>query len=205
MIMPIVNGINVDESQYPVQLAEFQPSARLFLNNRFTDIVQIRTIIIQKVQQALELLPPHMGLMIFESYRPRSRQMVLWNNIIAQLKSENPAIQDPELTEKAENFVANPYKFGSGHQAAAALDITLCDLEGNEYDMGTAVQEFNVKTETAYADLPQTVKDNRQLLKSVLEQVGLINYPSEWWHFSYGDRLWAEITGRDFAFFAPID
>ena len=26
-----------------------------------------------------------------------------------------------------------------------------------------------------------------------------------WWHFSYGDRLWAEVTGRTQAFFAPID
>jgi len=33
----------------------------------------------------------------------------------------------------------------------------------------------------------------------------MINYPDEWWHFSYGDRLWAEITDRKEAFFAPIE
>jgi D-alanyl-D-alanine dipeptidase len=38
-----------------------------------------------------------------------------------------------------------------------------------------------------------------------MQSVGMINYPDEWWHFSYGDRLWAEVTNRDAAFFAPID
>jgi D-alanyl-D-alanine dipeptidase len=203
--MVVINGITVDESQVPVQLAEFQAGPRLFLNNRFTDIVQIRPVIIQKIQQALEILPLDKGLMIFESYRPRSRQLVLWNNINAQLKAENPDITEPELTQRAENFVANPYGFGSGHQAAVAIDITLCELDGTELDMGTAVQEFNIRTETAYANLPADIKAHRQLLKSTLEQVGLINYPPEWWHYSYGDRLWAEVTGRDFAFFAPVD
>ncbi|MCK6437211.1 MAG: hypothetical protein L6Q58_09590 [Rivicola pingtungensis] len=24
---------------------------------------------------------------------------------------------------------------------------------------------------------------------------GLVNYPQEWWHFSYGDQYWACVTG----------
>jgi D-alanyl-D-alanine dipeptidase len=203
--MPMVNGINVEESQIPVQLEEVLAGPRLFLNSRFTEIMPMRPVITQKIHQALELLPIDKAFMLFETYRPRSRQMKLWEKVLVQMRAENPGINEEELTIKAENFVANPYGFGSGHQAAAAIDITLCDLDGNEYDMGTAMKEFNVRTETSYHDLPSEIIERRQLLKSVLEQVGLINYPSEWWHFSYGDRLWAEITGRDFAFFAPID
>jgi D-alanyl-D-alanine dipeptidase len=37
-----------------------------------------------------------------------------------------------------------------------------------------------------------------------MEGAGLVNYPSEWWHYSYGDRLWAELTGSPVAFFAPL-
>ena len=41
---------------------------------------------------------------------------------------------------------------------------------------------------------------------STLAKYGLAKYPDEWWHFSYGDRLyWAEVTGPTLAFFAPID
>jgi D-alanyl-D-alanine dipeptidase len=29
----------------------------------------------------------------------------------------------------------------------------------------------------------------------VLTAVGMVNYPTEWWHWSYGDRYWALRTG----------
>ena len=31
----------------------------------------------------------------------------------------------------------------------------------------------------------------------VLSAAGLVNYPTEWWHWSYGDRYWALATGAD--------
>lgn len=203
--MPIINGIHVEESQSPVQLAEFRASSRLFLNPRFTDIVSVRAVIADKVNRALDFLPEDMGMMIFESYRPRSRQMQLWQGILAQLTREDPKLAGEELIERAENFVSNPHKFGSGHQAAAAIDVTLCTLDGIELEMGTAVQAFNALTEKDCAALSPDITKRRQILKTALQNVGLVNYPAEWWHYSYGDRLWAEITGRDFAFFAPMD
>ncbi len=30
---------------------------------------------------------------------------------------------------------------------------------------------------------------------AVLGAAGLVNYPTEWWHWSYGDRYWAMATG----------
>jgi D-alanyl-D-alanine dipeptidase len=30
-----------------------------------------------------------------------------------------------------------------------------------------------------------------------LEKVDFINYPGEWWHWSYGDKYWAFIKGKD--------
>lgn len=40
-------------------------------------------------------------------------------------------------------------------------------------------------------DISTDAKKNRQLLLGVMEAHGFINYPTEWWHFSYGDRYWA--------------
>lgn len=36
-----------------------------------------------------------------------------------------------------------------------------------------------------------TAKKNRKLLLDVMKAQGFVNYPTEWWHFSYGDRYWA--------------
>jgi hypothetical protein len=33
---------------------------------------------------------------------------------------------------------------------------------------------------------------------------GLVNYPTEWWHWSYGDRYWALLTGADHAIYGPV-
>jgi D-alanyl-D-alanine dipeptidase len=35
----------------------------------------------------------------------------------------------------------------------------------------------------------------RSLLAAVMQQAGFAQHPNEWWHFSYGDQLWAWRTG----------
>ena len=58
---------------------------------------------------------------------------------------------------------------------------------------------------TDYENLPDHVKQNRKMLYDVMAEQGFINYPTEWWHFSYGDRYWALLTGADHAIYGPAD
>ena len=37
-----------------------------------------------------------------------------------------------------------------------------------------------------------------------LRGAGLVNYPTEWWHWSYGDRYWALMTGATAAVYGPV-
>ncbi len=32
-----------------------------------------------------------------------------------------------------------------------------------------------------------------------MHAAGFVNYPTEWWHWSYGDRYWALLTGSPHA------
>jgi D-alanyl-D-alanine dipeptidase len=34
-----------------------------------------------------------------------------------------------------------------------------------------------------------------------MRATGFVNYPTEWWHWSYGDRYWAYALGKRIAFF----
>lgn len=76
--------------------------------------------------------------------------------------------------------------------------------EGKEIDMGT---RFNADPEESnfsnYTDAPvsEDIKQRRQILKNAMESVGFVNYPTEWWHWSYGDRYWAFIKGKPFALY----
>jgi zinc D-Ala-D-Ala dipeptidase len=31
-----------------------------------------------------------------------------------------------------------------------------------------------------------------------------VNYPTEWWHWSYGDRYWAVMTDAPAALYGPV-
>jgi D-alanyl-D-alanine dipeptidase len=32
-----------------------------------------------------------------------------------------------------------------------------------------------------------------------------VNYPAEWWHYSYGDRMWAAYSNRRTAIYGVLD
>lgn len=90
------------------------------------------------------------------------------------------------------------------HSTGGAVDLTLMTDGGKEIDMGT---KFNADPEESnfanYTDAPvsETVKERRRILKNAMESVGFVNYPTEWWHWSYGDRYWAFISGKPFALY----
>jgi zinc D-Ala-D-Ala dipeptidase len=42
------------------------------------------------------------------------------------------------------------------------------------------------------------------MLAEALRAAGLVNYPTEWWHWSYGDRYWALATGARHAVYGIV-
>ncbi len=51
----------------------------------------------------------------------------------------------------------------------------------------TATSEMRFSDEEARA--------NRRLLHWLMHDEGFEGHPDEWWHFSYGDQLWAALSG----------
>ncbi len=49
------------------------------------------------------------------------------------------------------------------------------------------------------------IRKNCDMLVEEKQVTGMMNYPDEWRHFYYGDRLRAEVTGLKQAFFAPVE
>ncbi|UII28303.1 M15 family metallopeptidase [Fulvivirga maritima] len=103
----------------------------------------------------------------FDCYRPLDVQKAMWK-IYPNAK-----------------YVANPYTTGSIHNKGGAVDITLVDDQGNELDMGTGFDFFGEEAHHAYQQLPDTVLNNRKLLKSTMEAFGFNAIRTEWWHYNY--------------------
>lgn len=67
--------------------------------------------------------------------------------------------------------------------------------------------DLRVGTNNVYtnsSNISKTARQNRQLMIEVLEKEGFVNYPAEWWHWSYGDRYWAFVKKEPFAFYESI-
>ena len=84
-----------------------------------------------------------------------------------------------------ENFVANPDKKNCNHCKGSAIDITLCDLNGNELKMPTEFDHFGKESyRDYYNNLDEITKENVMLLENTMIECGFFPNPREWWHFN---------------------
>ena len=196
----------INEIEKEISLSMIDENDHIFFDNQFTNEKRIRTYIYNMILNAQKFLPDGYYFKIYEAYRPLQEQKKLWEEVKKEQK-----ILHPDMDEDSEEFIglcdtycANPYRQGSGHQTGAAIDVSLCDKDGNDYFMGSTVRAFSEKSDFNYF-VSEEAQKNRSLLKEALEKAGFINYPSEWWHYSFGDRLWAKLTGSKIAIFGKID
>lgn len=57
---------------------------------------------------------------------------------------------------------------------------------------------------TAATTISAAARRNRELLGAALSGAGLVNYPTEWWHWSYGERYWAHTLHHPAASYGPV-
>lgn len=79
---------------------------------------------------------------------------------------------------------------GGRHNYGVAVDVTLLDAAGREADMGTPVDFFGEEAHTggeaalvAAGKISAVAARNRELLRSVMREAGLVPYRREWWHY----------------------
>lgn len=108
-----------------------------------------------------------LGLKIYDAYRPYAATLLFYE------------------TMKDTTYVAAPWK-GSRHNRGCAVDLTLIYSEnGQELVMPTPYDEFSVRANPRYSDLPKKAILNRGLLIRTMQQYGFSVFPDEWWHFDY--------------------
>jgi len=145
-------------------------------------------------------------LLIYDSWRPLEVQEFMFKRAFL-LECEKLDIDGslknmksyPSILKKVEKFWAYP-SFDSRcpppHSTGGALDVCLSDKDGNLVEMGSNVDQMD---ETSNPDFYENIKNEeaiiwnsrRNLLREVMNKFGFAQHPNEWWHFSYGDQLWA--------------
>lgn len=145
---------------------------------RFTFLRLVAVKALQNAQSKLHEMG--LGLKVFDAYRPYAVTEKFW-----------------ELVHD-ERYVANPAR-GSGHNRGTSVDLTIFNLNsGLELDMGTGFDNFTDTAHHSFTDLPESVLQNRLLLKSTMEQNGFKALETEWWHYSLPQSSQYELLNLGF-------
>ncbi len=166
----------------------------------------LRAGVVERLVAAESLLPSGFQLLVIEGYRPPSLQRAYFEDYRRELLAAHPDWDGPRSHVEASKFVAPPEV--APHQTGGAVDLTLCHDNGVELDLGTPVnaspEDSANRCFTGSRGISAQARELRGVLGHVLTSVGLVNYPTEWWHWSYGERYWAHSLGRDRTRYAPI-
>lgn len=217
---PAILGIEIKECGEPLVLLnslEFVIEPMYFhWGYSDTNFIKLRSGVLDKLREAkgfLQRISGYKGwnFKIWDGYRTLATQKILYDNYWDELTSEHPEWSDEQLHKAVQIFVAPPSRdptLPAPHNTGGAVDLTLVDAQGHELNMGTAFDEFNVKSYTDHfkkGEQAMTFHRNRTLLKRVLEEAGFRNYHEEWWHFSYGDQNWARQIEAEFAIYGSCE
>jgi len=195
---PAVTSIPVRENGEA--LRDLRAGSGIRLDSRLADAegayAHLRAGVIDRLLQAQARLPAGLQLLVVEGYRPLSVQTAYFQRYCATLRRDHPDWSEDVVHREASRSLSPP-DIGP-HVCGAAVDLTLCTASGAELPMGGAVnaapEEDGGTCYTAAPGLPAEAARNRRILVDALSATGLVNYPTEWWHWSYGDRYWAMTT-----------
>ncbi len=158
---------------------------------------------LRRAGQALRRQDGRLHLHVLETYRSLARQRKGYEHYLAEFGKSRPGLDPDALIEYVHLHVAVPDV--AGHPTGGAVDLTLADDDG-PLDMGSAYGDFSTPLYHAFAEgTTAAQRANRMLLREAMVEAGFAPFTGEWWHFSYGDREWAAIWGRDAAIYDQVE
>ena len=179
---------------------------------------QLRLGVVQRLldaQQQLVEHDPRLRLSIFDAWRPIAVQAFMVDHSIAELCRERGV--EVRSGDAFDQVVADVGRFWAApsrdpatpppHSTGAAVDLTLSSSDGTPLAMGGEIDAIGAVSEPQhYAGREDSEArrwhQRRQLLAEVMGAAGFAQHPNEWWHYSFGDQLWAWRKGAAVAVYA---
>lgn len=191
-------------------LVDLRDVPELRLDGRLADpfgaYAMLREEVVARLLAAQAALPTGTRLLVVEGYRPPALQLAYFTGYRDELAAAHPEWDAPRRHVEASKYVAPPEV--APHGTGGAVDLTLCTDDGVELDMGTAVNASPEASAgacfTADTTVSAAARVHRAVLVAAMTAAELVNYPTEWWHWSYGDRYWALLTGSGTARYGPV-
>ena len=179
---------------------------------------QLRLGVVQRLldaQQQLVEHDPRMRLSIFDAWRPIAVQAFMVDHSITELCRERGV--EARSGHAFDQVVADVGRFWAApsrdpatpppHSTGAAVDLTLSSSDGTPLAMGGEIDAIGAVSEPQHYvgredSEARRWHQRRQLLAEVMGAAGFAQHPNEWWHYSFGDQLWAWRKGAAVAVYA---
>ena len=180
---------------------------------------RLRLAVVRHLLQARAILQathPGWDLQIFDAWRPIAVQAFMVDHSLqTELARATPSQQaDPAWRRHVERQVLRLWADPSRdprtpppHSTGAAVDLTLVKSSGEPVPMGSAIDALGPESRPEhFAGDPQqaAAHQNRRRLRQAMVAAGFVIHPWEWWHFSFGDQLWAWQTGQAEAHYGAV-
>lgn len=168
-----------------------------YINENPDFSLSIRYAVHKKLLIAQSKLPENWRLVLKAGYRPYAVQIGLLDKMINDVSKRYPSWTDEECLEYARTFVSDPRVGCPPHTTGGAVDLDVIDADTRKpVDMGCPP---NTDGEIAYLFSPvinDVQQENRLTLLKAMLDAGFAPLAAEWWHFQYGETIWAAFYGH---------
>jgi D-alanyl-D-alanine dipeptidase len=201
----LINLKNQQELQYGLP-AECELTAECY--------TKMRKTVFEKLCQAQNDLPHRWRFRLYEGFRSLKVQQMLFDEECQRVRERSPHLKSSEIFYEATRLVSPVINLNGTqnippHNTGGAVDVEIITADAQLVDMGMAAKDWcNVDPELCLTDcniISVSARQNRILLLDVMQAHGFINYPTEWWHFSYGDRYWAYHQNASQAIYGSVE
>lgn len=174
---------------------------------------RMRKSVFEKLCSAQKDLPSGWRFRLYEAYRSIEVQQMLFDQEYELVVKRSSTLSPAELFHETTRLVSPVINLDGSinvppHNTGAAVDVEILDHTGNVIDMGMEAKDCMFVDPdlcmTNCTTLNATAQKNRRILFEVMHAHDFINYPTEWWHYSYGDRYWAYHKNQPHAIYGPV-
>ncbi|HIH17897.1 MAG TPA: M15 family metallopeptidase [Nanoarchaeota archaeon] len=157
----------------------------------------VRESVAKKLVRIVKDLPGDFQLIVNDGYRPVEVQRKMFHRMIRHFgeKKKYSHLSKEELKIKVLNYVADPDSY-TYHSTGGVVDVHPA-IDGKEISMGKALHTFDNR-------VSKKARKNRTILIRAMQKEGFVNYPLEWWHWCYGESLWAYVNKKKYAIYGKI-
>lgn len=190
---------------------KYGPSPEIKNNTNYTFL---RKTVYEKLKAANAQLPKGIHFCLYDGYRSLNLQKMIFEKQYESVKLNHSDWSLTDIFNETTKLVSpvinqDGSKNIPPHSTGAAIDVYLIDDQGKPLDMGIHPKDWMNDKDgrlsfTNSKIITDEAQTNRQLMSRVLKNAGFVNYPTEYWHWSYGDKYWAFVKNQPFAIYGSV-